>query len=96
MRGVSTNQNQSMGTSFQQAKGLRPAPSPLPPSRDRTIARLSDEITRLTEENTNMKRAIKRVGLILFCWGGPLNSNIDQYSKKQLYNFSKIKEAIDL
>jgi len=79
---------------------VRPAPSPAPPrkieGRDKTIVRLSDELTRLHEENNRNKQALKEVALILFCHGGPLHSNIDQYTKSQLHNFFKIKQVIDI
>lgn len=65
-------------------------------TKDQLIAKQQLEIEMLTEESKQHTDACDEVRGILFCIGGPLNDNKLGYTKEQMQDFWRIKEALGL
>ena len=65
-------------------------------TKDQLIAKQQIDIEILNEENKRLIDGIDEVRGILFCIGGPLNDNKLHYTKEQMHDFWKIKEALGI
>ncbi len=62
---------------------------------DKLIAQQALKIAELEEELAAYKEAAKNIHNEIFCIGGPLNDNVQQFTKKQMWIFSRIIDHIE-
>ena len=65
-------------------------------TKDELIVKQQLEIERLHKEESEHQVAIDKVHRILFCIGGPLNDNKRGYTREQLGDFFRIKDALGI
>lgn len=65
-------------------------------TKDELIAKQQIEIESLKKTVSLFREDIDTVHNIIFCVGGPLNDNKLMYTKEQMMDFWRIKEALGL
>jgi hypothetical protein len=64
-------------------------------NKDELIVKQSLELANLREKLIKYEEAAKAIHCEIFCIGGPLNDNVLQYTKKQMFIFSRIIDHIE-
>jgi hypothetical protein len=64
-------------------------------NKDKLISQQALEIANLKERVSQYDEAAKSIHNEIFCIGGPLNDNVQQYSKKQMLIFFRIIDHIE-
>ena len=64
-------------------------------NKNELIVKQSLELANLKEKVTKYEEAAKSIHNEIFCIGGPLNDNFQQYTKKQMFIFSRIIDHIE-
>ena len=64
-------------------------------NKDQLIVKQSLELANLKEKVNQYEEAAKSIHSEIFCIGGPLNDNIQQYTKKQMLIFFRIIDHIE-
>lgn len=62
---------------------------------DELITRQAKQIEEQRDRIARFVKMTKKIGSIMFCIGGPLNDNVNQYTDKQLKPFFEIARLID-
>lgn len=62
---------------------------------DELIARQAKQIEEQRDRIARFVKMTKKIGSIMFCIGGPLNDNVNQYTNTQLMPFVEIGRLID-
>jgi hypothetical protein len=65
-------------------------------TKDELIVKQQLEIERLHKGYSEHQAALDRVHGILFCIGGPLNDSKLGYTREQMCDFLKIKDALGI
>ncbi|MCK5609779.1 hypothetical protein KAR91_48355 [Candidatus Pacearchaeota archaeon] len=64
-------------------------------NKDELIVKQSLELANLKEKLIQYEEAAKSIHNEIFCIDGPLNDNIQQYTKKQMFIFFRIIDHIE-
>ena len=62
---------------------------------DELVARQARRIAELEDELAERRKAYDDIYMILYCIGGPLNDNINLYTRNQLKPFFEIAKIIN-
>ena len=65
-------------------------------NKDELIAKQQLEIEHLKEKVAIADKCRKKLHMVIFCIGGPLNDNKYRYTKEQLWPFAQIVDIYNL